>query len=72
MVTYEQLREHLGHMPFQQFRIIYSGGQVLKVRRPNQVVAMEGRIYAGPGKNLPMWIWLDEIERLEVNEPQQI
>jgi hypothetical protein len=70
MVTYEELRERLGSRPFQKFRIIYSGGQVLKVKRPNQVVAMKGRIYAGPGKNLPMWIWFDEIERMEMGEPK--
>ena len=70
MVTYEQLRDQLAHRPFQKFRIIFSGGKELKVRRPNQVVAMKRRIYAGARKNLPMWIWLDEIERVELIEAQ--
>ena len=66
MVTYEQLRDQLAQKPFQKFLIVFSGGKELKVKRPNQVVAMKHRLYAGEGKNLPMWIWFDEIERVEL------
>jgi len=70
MVTYEQLRDQLAHRPFQKFRIIFSGGKALDVKRPNQVVAMKRRVYAGARKNLPTWIWLDQIERVELIEAQ--
>jgi len=60
----------LAHRPFQKFRIIFSGGKALDVKRPNQVVAMKRRVYAGARKNLPTWIWLDQIERVELIEAQ--
>jgi hypothetical protein len=70
MVTYEQLREHLGHKPFRPLRIMLEGGRQLDVTRPNQVVAMKKRLYAGSGKDVPFWIWLEQIESVELIDAQ--
>jgi hypothetical protein len=70
MVTYEELREHLGHKPFRPLRIVFEGGKQLDVIRPNQVVAMKRRLYAGAGKDLPFWIWLEQIQSVELIDVQ--
>jgi hypothetical protein len=70
MVTYEQLREHLGRRPFHPFRCVLKNGRHLDVVRPNQVATLKRRLYSGQGSNLPMWIWLEEMERVELIEAQ--
>ena len=66
MVTYDELRGHLGRRPFQPFRVLLVDGHHLDVTRTNQVVAMKRRLYAGVSGAAPLWIWLNQIDRLEL------
>ena len=70
MVTYDELRGHLGRRPFQPFRVLLVNGDRLDVTRSNQVVAMKRRLYAGSSDAAPLWIWLEQIDRLELIETQ--
>jgi hypothetical protein len=66
MVTYDELRGHLGRRQFQPFRVLLIDGHYLDVIRTNQVVAMKRRLYAGVSDAAPLWIWLNQIDRLEL------
>lgn len=71
MVTYDQLREHLGRRPFRPFRLRLVDGGSFDVMRTNQAVAMKRRVYMGETPKAPMWIWLEQIDRVELIASQQ-
>jgi hypothetical protein len=71
MVTYEQLREHLGLRPFRPFRIVLTSGEAIDIIRIAQAVAMKRRIIVGMPNDRTRWIPLEQLDRIEAPTPQQ-
>lgn len=70
MVTYEVVYANLSRKPFQPFRVVLSSGEHVEVTRVNQAVAMKRRLMVGTDDDRLKWIWLEEIDRVELIDAQ--
>ncbi len=65
MVTREQLRELLGHRPFQPFAVKLTNGDVVEIVRTAQAIATPQLFIVGTSNNRFRWIQLDRIDGIE-------
>ena len=72
MVTGDELWQLLGRRPFQPFRVMLVGGDVVAVTRTAQAVVNPRQFVVGVDEeDLFRWIPLEQIDRVEMFERRQ-
>ena len=71
MVTQELLQEHLGRRPFAPFRVMLTNGENIDITRTAQAVAMKRRLVVGTTDDRLRWLWLEQIDRVDLQLPNQ-